>query len=168
MDRAGMAKNRWAQEMPELKFRPMGIIGRLLEAGQLIMKEHLVPVIAQHGLKPGEFDVLAALRQSGDPYALMPTELYKLTMISSGGMTARLDRLEKAGIIERKPHPSDRRALMVALTENGKALIDAVIPHYVEAQAAALAGLSKTEQKELGRNLRRLIKSLGAKDQIAT
>ena len=95
MDRAAKALEQWRRERPDLDVSPMGVIGRLNEVSTMIMRDRLTPVFARFGLQAGEFDVLATLRRSGAPYALTPTELYEATMVTSGAMTARLDRLEK-------------------------------------------------------------------------
>ncbi len=106
MDRADVAIKQWAHERPELPSLPMAVLGRLSEAAERVMRDHFNPLFADAGLQPGEFDVLATLRRSGVPYILSPTRLYEATMISSGGMTNRLDRLESAGLIERRPDPT--------------------------------------------------------------
>ncbi|WP_417667175.1 MarR family winged helix-turn-helix transcriptional regulator [Roseibium sp.] len=161
-DRAELARQQWQAEMPELAdaLGPMVVLGRLNEASQIVLMEKLTPIFKQSGLKQGEFDVLATLVRSGAPYKLMPTDLYKSTMMSSGGMTARLDRLEKAGHIERCPHPSDRRALMVCLTDQGLSLIRSMMPDYVARQKRLLAGLAAEEQETLASLLGKLLKSL--------
>jgi len=105
MDRAARAANQWRKELPETDLLPMEILGRLGEAALLVGRNRMQPLFAKFGLQQGEFDVLATLRRSGDPYTLTPTALYDATMISSGGMTDRLDRLENAGLIERHPNP---------------------------------------------------------------
>ncbi|POF29039.1 MarR family winged helix-turn-helix transcriptional regulator [Roseibium marinum] len=165
LDRAERARRQWQDEMPELsgKLLPMVLIGRLNEAAQVMSRDYQVPAYADIGLKTGEFDVLATLVRSGPPYKLTPTELYRTTMMSSGGMTARLDRLEKAGFIERCPHPEDRRALSVCLTDKGLRLIKGKIPDYVETLHAAVDGLTKDEQSELSHLLEKLIRSAAEK-----
>mgnify|MGYP002040674793 CR=1 FL=1 len=115
-DRAQLAAEQWREQRPDLDSFAMAVIGRLGELSQVISRDHLLPFFASHGLQAGEFDVLATLRRAGEPFALMPTALYESAMISSGGMTSRIDRLEKAGLIERRKHPSDRRGILVALT----------------------------------------------------
>ena len=160
MDRAQTAASQWAKEIPELDVQSMLIIGRLSELAHILMKDHMAPNFAAHGLKPGEFDVLATLRRSGEPYALMPTELYNSTMISSGGMTARLDRLQKAGLIFRKPHVSDRRAMMVVLSNEGKALIEEILPKHVATQKKALEHLTQDEQQVLKNILGKMTEAL--------
>ena len=105
MDRADVAVEQWARERPDLRTLPMALFGRLNEAAERVMREHMNPLFAQAGLQAGEFDVLATLRRSGAPYRLSPTQLYEAAMISSGGMTDRLDRLERAGLVVRRPTP---------------------------------------------------------------
>src|SRR6185503_19073647 len=109
MDRADTAIQQWARERPDLPALPMAVLGRLSEAAERVMRDRMNPLFAEAGLQPGEFDVLATLRRAGKPYMLSPTRLYEAAMISSGGMTARLDRLERAGLIERRHDPPPRR-----------------------------------------------------------
>ena len=117
MDRADLAVEQWARERPDLRALPMALFGRLNESAERVMREHMNPLFARAGLQAGEFDVLATLRRSGAPYTLSPTRLYEATMISSGGMTDRLDRLERAGLVVRLPDPRDRRGKLIALTD---------------------------------------------------
>ncbi|GAA0782306.1 MarR family transcriptional regulator [Roseibium denhamense] len=161
LDRAGRARRQWQVEMPEVaeKLLPMVLLGRLNEAAQIMSADYLVPAYAKIGLKTGEFDVLATLVRSGPPYRLSPTELYRTTMMSSGGMTARIDKLEKAGLVERVANPEDRRALSVCLTDKGRALIKDMIPDYIEAQHDAVSGLTPDEQEALSSLLEKLIRS---------
>ena len=161
MDRAGKAIEQWSRERPDLDVSPMGVIGRLNEASALIARDRLAPVFAGFGLQAGEFDVLATLRRSGAPHALTPTELYEVTMVTSGAMTARLDRLEKAGLIQRAPHPSDRRGIVVQLTAKGLALVDEALTAHVANEHAILAGLTVGERETLAKLLEKLIGSLG-------
>lgn len=164
-DRAANARAQWEAEIPGLNLLPMELLGRMTEASQLIRATFLYPVFNQFGLKPGEVDVLMTLRRSGPPYALTPTELYNSTMISSGGMTARLDRLEKAGLIVRMPHETDRRAVRISLTDDGRDLIDRMLPLHVAAQRQAVAGLSDTEQRALADLLAKLLQGVSAEDR---
>ena len=125
IDRAALAAAQWKRELPGLDVGAMEVIGRLNETAIVIGRDYLEPVFARHGLQRGEFDVLATLRRSGAPFALTPTDLYQATMLSSGGMTARLDKLEKAGLIARRPNPDDRRGTIVVLTEPGRKVTEA-------------------------------------------
>jgi len=104
--------------------------------------------------------VLATLRRSGSPYALTPTDLYEATMVTSGAMTNRLDRLEKAGLILRGPHPNDRRGIVVQLTGKGLALIDEALTAHVANEHEILAGLNDAERETLSRLLEKLIGSV--------
>ena len=159
MDRAEFAARQWAKEMPDLETRPMVLLGRLGEAALVIARDRLNPVFEKFGLQPGEFDVLATLRRSGEPYALTPTDLYEVAMISSGSMTNRLDRLEKGGFVERRPNPNDKRGTIVALTDRGKAVIESAIVSHVENQVTIVQGLSREEQDCLSELLGKLLSS---------
>ncbi|QDG77950.1 MarR family winged helix-turn-helix transcriptional regulator [Labrenzia sp. PHM005] len=165
IDRAERAQRQWQKEIPEIRnqLTPMVVLGRLNEASQVMSNDFLTPAYAKIGLKIGEFDVLATLVRSGPPYKLTPTELYRTTMMSSGGMTARLDKLEKAGLVERCPHPEDRRALTVCVTDKGLDLIKGMMPDYVKAQATAVEGLTTDEQDQLSGLLEKLIRSANEK-----
>ncbi|APU29648.1 MarR family transcriptional regulator [Ectopseudomonas alcaliphila JAB1] len=148
-DRAQLAAEQWLRQRPDLDGFSMAVIGRLGELSQVITRDHLLPFFTKHGLQAGEFDLLATLRRSGEPYALMPTALYESAMISSGGMTSRIDRLEKAGLIERRKHPSDRRGVLVALTPAGFELIDGILEAHVANLQRVLSGLTADEQRTL-------------------
>lgn len=160
MSRVKLATDQWRREMPSLDVLPMAVMGRLGEATRLITTDYLNPFFRSHGLQQGEFDVLATLRRAGDPYALAPTQLFEALMISSGGMTNRLDRLEKAGLIRRAPNPEDRRGTQVSLTETGLELMNRIVPLHVENEARALAALSREEQEALNGLLEKLIAGL--------
>jgi DNA-binding MarR family transcriptional regulator len=134
-----------------------GLFGRLNEAAERVMREHMNPLFAQAGLQAGEFDVLATLRRSGAPYRLSPTQLYEAAMISSGGMTDRLDRLERAGLVVRRPDPKDRRGKLIVLTDPGKRLIDEAIGCHVANEERLLLSLTQAEQETLDALLRKLI-----------
>jgi DNA-binding MarR family transcriptional regulator len=160
MDRADMAVQQWGRERPDLPAMPMAIFGRLSDASERVLRDHMNPLFADAGLQPGEFDVLATLRRSGEPYMLSPTTLYEALMISSGGMTNRLDRLERALLVERRPDPNDRRGKLIALTDAGKHLIDETIGRHVANEARLLSVLSPTEQERLNALLKKLIAGL--------
>lgn len=163
-DRAAVAAAQWQAERPDIDSFPMEVLGRLAELAHRIARDRLNPLFATFGLQPGEFDALATLRRSGGECALTPTALYEAAMVSSGGMTARLDRLETAGLIERRRHPTDRRGTLVVLTDKGKALIDEILPAHVGNERAILSSLTLDEQKALSGLLAKL---LGGLDQAA-
>src|SRR5690606_32804451 len=113
-DRVARIMSAWRRERPDLDTNPQGIIGRLHRLGDALTRE-LVPVYNSHGLGEGDFDVLATLRRTGAPFELQPSELALHTMVTSGAMTKRIDRLEAAGLVTRRPSGTDGRARVVAL-----------------------------------------------------
>ncbi|MFF1877430.1 MarR family winged helix-turn-helix transcriptional regulator [Leifsonia sp. NPDC058230] len=143
-DRISRIQAEWALERPDLDVSPQGVIGRLHRvAGHLT--DELRIVYAEFGLGEGDFDVLAALRRAGEPFERTPGELAEHTMVTTGGMTKRIDRLEKAGLVARRAGSGDRRSRVVALTPRGRETID-------DAFTAHMA------------NERRLVDQLGADD----
>jgi len=158
-DAVGLRQSQWHHELPDVDTRGMAILGRARWI-TLAVRPVIERVFADHGLDTGEFDVLTTLLRSGPPYRLRPTELYNSLMISSGGLTARLDRLEAADLIERPASTGDARSLPVQLTEQGKHRIEAAFKADMEAEAALLSALSETDQAELARLLAKLAASL--------
>src|SRR5262249_45904005 len=120
----------------------------------------LAEPMRRDGLEPGWFDLLAALRRAGAPYELNPTALRHATMLSSGGMTKRLDRLEAAGLVERRPDPNDRRGTLVRLTRKGRAVIDRAVERHVANERRLLDALGKDGQRQLDELLRTLLSQL--------
>jgi DNA-binding MarR family transcriptional regulator len=112
------------------------------------------------GLQRGWFDLLAALRRAGSPYELNPTQLMAATMLSSGGITKRLDSMERAGLLERKPDPTDRRGTIVKLTRRGRALVDRAFEEHVANEEQLLEGLTPNQRKSLDALLRTLLEHL--------
>ncbi|SOC90299.1 DNA-binding transcriptional regulator, MarR family [Rhizobium sp. AN5] len=163
LDAASAAAEQWRKERPDIDPFPMELLGRLGEIALLIMRDRLTPFFMEHGLQSGEFDVLATLRRSGAPYELTPTRLYESAMLSSGGMTARIDRLEREGLVERRRHPTDRRGVLVALTPIGVSLIDKMLAQHVENERIALAGLTVAEQQQFNALSIKLLEGLRLK-----
>ena len=135
---------QWAQAMPSVDVSSMEIFGRMARISKHLERMR-AEALAQYGFKEGEFDVLATLRRAGAPYRLTPTELYRSLLITSGAMT---NRLESAGMVERIADNQDKRSSQVALTAQGKALIDKAVLTHTEIQELVLAPLS-AEQREL-------------------
>ena len=160
MDRAGIAVEQWARERPDLPSRPTAVLGRLSDAAEPVISDHMNPLFAEAGLQPGEFDVLATLRRSGNLYVLSPTELYEALLISSGGMTARLDRLDRAKFIERRSDPNDRRGKLIALTDAGKQVIDETLSRHEPNEQRILSSLTSAEPARLNPLLKKLLTSL--------
>ncbi|MGD9700981.1 MAG: MarR family winged helix-turn-helix transcriptional regulator [Acidimicrobiia bacterium] len=154
---------QWARERPELELSPMATFGRL---GRFLAhaSRSVDAVFDAHGLNLGEFDVLAALRRSGEPYVMRPTDLARTLMLSPAGMTNRLDRLEAAGLVERSNDPDDRRSQVVALTGTGRATVDAAVVDHVVNEARLLEPLTGSERVALDRALRKLLRQFDQRD----
>lgn len=150
-----MLLEQWHRERPDLDSSPIGVIGRISRLSREI-ERRLEPVYADHGLEPGWYDVLATLRRSGPPYRLRPTDFANALMLTSSGATKRLDRLEEAKLIARERDPDDRRGVLIALTESGRALVDSTIEHHLENERSILSSLSAVEQRQLADLLRKL------------
>jgi DNA-binding MarR family transcriptional regulator len=147
--------DHWRRERPELDASPVGVIGRISRLSREI-EARLEPVYAAHGLEPGWHDVLATLRRGGPPYELRPSEFAQGLMITSSGTTKRLDRLERAGLITRRPDPADRRGILIALTDEGRRMIDEVTGPHLANEARLLEALSEPERERLAGLLRKL------------
>ncbi len=158
-DRLDRIVAQWHRERSDLDVSPLGLLGRLLLAAQLV-DATLAEGLGQHGLQPGWFDLLAALRRAGTPYELNPTELMRTTMLSSGGITKQLDRLVDAGLLERRNDPDDRRGTLVRLTRRGKASIDAALTTHVANEERLLGALTRSERQQLDAALRALLISI--------
>lgn len=165
-DHVDRLRAQWRREMPEVDTSPMEVVGRARRI-TLALRPDIEAVFARHGLDAGEFDVIGSLRRSGPPYRLRPTELYKVLMISSGGLTDRLARLEAQGLVRRIPSPEDRRSLMVELTEAGVARAEAALTEDMAVEKARLAGLTTEEQAQLASLLRKLALGIEAHGQGA-
>ncbi|MFE5733582.1 MarR family winged helix-turn-helix transcriptional regulator [Streptomyces sp. NPDC056528] len=149
--------DQWAAVRPDLDTVPMAVFGRIFRLADT-MGDRVGKAYAPHGMARGEFDVLATLRRSGKPYTLSPRELSATLMITTGGMTGRLDRLERAGLLSRNPDPNDRRGLRVTLSERGRELVDlAVVDGLAEQRAALEAALDAEEAERLAGLLRKLL-----------
>lgn len=151
--------DQWRRERPDLDPAPMGTVGRLLRAAALI-GAGVDRLAAEHGLSRGEGDVLLTLRRSGSPYRLRPSDLARAQLVTPGGMTSRLDRLERAGLVRRRPDAQDRRVLEVELTAKGRKLTDRVLPEHIANENSLLAGLTERERVQLDRLLAKLLAPL--------
>jgi DNA-binding MarR family transcriptional regulator len=143
---------QWARQRPDLDCSPMGVLGRVARMAAIAGRE-VSDELKECGLLGSDFDILATLRRAGGP--LTPTALYQSAMLSSGAMTARLDKLELRGLIERQAAPDDRRSLLVNLTETGLALIDQAVERHVANERRLLAPLNREEQAQLAALLKR-------------
>ncbi|MFF1820008.1 MarR family winged helix-turn-helix transcriptional regulator [Kribbella sp. NPDC058245] len=161
-DHVDQILEQWAEQRPDVDASPMAVIGRLKRLAQLTDNE-LRRNYARHDLDSASFDVLATLRRSNSEHTLTPAGLMRSSMVTSGAITQRLDRLEARGLVSRKPSDTDGRGVQVTLTAEGLRLIDAVLPTHLETEERLLAALSKSERVRLADTLRALLESLGDK-----
>lgn len=147
-DHVARIQQAWARERPDLDVRPQGVIGRLHRlAGHLT--EQLCAVYRRYGLTEGEFDVLATLRRAGEPFERAPGELAAHTMVTTGAMTKRIDRLEHAGLVTRRRSANDGRGRVVALTAAGRKLIDDAFTEHMRNERRLLDCLTPQEADQL-------------------
>ncbi|MER5776365.1 MarR family transcriptional regulator [Streptomyces sp. NPDC002039] len=147
---------QWYAVRPDLDTAPMAVFGRIYRITKA-MGDEMERTYNRYGISRGEFDVVATLRRSGIPYTLSPRQLSATLMLTTGGMTGRLDKLEKAGLLTRSPDPHDRRGLHVTITDRGLTLIDEAVTAGLEVQRAALTGLDPQEVEVLTGLLRKLL-----------
>lgn len=152
LDHVARIQGEWARERPDLDVSPQGIIGRLHRLAAHLTDE-LVPVYSRYGLTEGEFDVLAALRRAGAPFERAPGELARFTMVTTGAMTKRVDRLDEAGLVTRRARDDDGRGKVVALTPAGKELIDAAFTEHMANEHRLVGSLDPAERDHLERAL---------------
>ncbi|MCK6435729.1 MarR family winged helix-turn-helix transcriptional regulator [Rivihabitans pingtungensis] len=139
---------QWRRERPDLDVTPMGPVGRLRRSAVQVQKR-LDTVFARHQLASWEFDLLATLRRSGEPYRLAPTVLFSSLMLTSGAMTRQLHQLEKRGLIQRQINPADARSVLVQLSAEGLALIDSAVGEHVDNLHRLTSTLDATELAQL-------------------
>ncbi|MFD3942337.1 MarR family winged helix-turn-helix transcriptional regulator [Streptomyces sp. NPDC058579] len=150
--------DQWAVVRPDLDTLPMAVFGRIYRLAGAMRGRVDKAYSPYGGMSLGEFDVLATLRRSGAPYTLSPRELTATLMITTGGMTGRLDKLEKAGLLSRSPDPNDRRGLRVTLSERGMELVDQAVGAGLAQQREALeTALTPEEAEQLAGLLRKLL-----------
>ncbi|MFD5078085.1 MarR family winged helix-turn-helix transcriptional regulator [Streptomyces sp. NPDC058371] len=147
---------QWAAVRPDLDTAAMEVFGRVFRLSRA-MGDRMEKAYAKFGISRGEFDALATLRRSGEPYTLSPRQLSATLMLTTGGMTGRLDKLERAGLLRRSPDPHDRRGLQVTLTDEGHRLIDAAVGVGLATQTAALGALNAEQAGQLADLLRQLL-----------
>ena len=161
MDHVSTVHEQWRAERPDLDTTPVLVIGRIHRIAAALTPE-LTAVYARFGLGEGEFDVLATLRRQGEPFTLTPGELSEKTMVTSGAVSKRLDRLEARGLVERRTAAGDGRSRTVHLTAAGRRLIDEAMDAHMDNEHRLLAALPARDRDALARLLARLADSLGA------
>ena len=146
----------WQRERPDLELRPMHVLSRVSRLSHHLDRARRAS-FSEHGIEPWEFDVLAALRRAGTPYQLSPGRLIKETLVTSGTMTNRVDRLAGRHLVERLPDPRDRRGVLVRLTAEGRRTVDGALASLLDRERELLAGLDATAQERLASLLRELV-----------
>ena len=146
----------WQRERPDLDVQPLAVLSRVTRLARHL--DHArAEAFSSHGLDGWEFDVLAALRRAGEPYALSPGQLSTQTLVTSGTMTNRVDRLVERGFVHRTPDPSDRRGVRVELTDSGKRAVDGALIDLLQREHELLESLSEDERIQLAELLRGLM-----------
>ncbi|HEX6247160.1 MAG TPA: MarR family transcriptional regulator [Nocardioidaceae bacterium] len=154
----------WERERPDLELAPMEVLSRVSRLGHHLDRARRAS-FADHGIESWEFDVLAALRRAGRPYELSPGRLIRETLVTSGTMTNRVDRLVARGLVERLPDPHDRRGVLVRLTHEGRAKVDGALASLLDRERDLLGGLAAGDQQRLASLLRDLLVSFEPEDQ---
>jgi DNA-binding MarR family transcriptional regulator len=154
---------QWRAERPELDTRGLEVAARVIRL-QRFLERRAAGVLDRFGLTEGEMNVLAALRRSGPPQELTPTELYRSLLVSSGAMTNRLDRLVDRGLVRRTPDPDDRRRIRVGLTEAGRRVVDEAMDVHVTDLLDQLGFLTDPDRERLVDALRQVLTHLEGRD----
>ncbi|MCK0118099.1 MarR family transcriptional regulator [Isoptericola sp. CG 20/1183] len=145
----------WQRERPDLDVEPLSVFSRISRLARHLDRARR-GAFARHELDTWEFDVLSALRRAGDPYRLSPGTLVAQTLVTSGTMTNRIDRLERRGLVERHRSPDDRRGVLVQLTASGRSRVDAAMSDLLDVETRVLDALPATERPRLADLLRTL------------
>ena len=146
----------WQRERPDLDLRPMEVLSRVSRLGHHLDRARR-SAFAEYRLELWEFDVLAALRRAGAPYERSPGRLVKETLVTSGTMTNRVDRLAGRGLVERRPDPSDRRGVLVRLTDTGRTTVDGALEGLLQRERELIGGLDSGDHERLTALLRDLV-----------
>lgn len=147
----------WARVRPDLDVAPLEVLSRVSRLAHHLDRAR-ASTFEGHDLERWEFDVLAALRRHGPPHAMTPSQLLPQTLVTSGTMTNRIDRLEARGLVSRSSDPSDRRLVVVELTEAGRGLVDAAMAALLEREESFLEGLPRRDRDRLADLLRVLVR----------
>lgn len=161
-DSISVLLDEWRRERPDLDPSPFAIFGRVWRLGANLSNE-IAEWLAPLGLNFESFSVIVTLRRSGAPYELNPTALYRESLISSGAITNRIDRVEALGLVKRLPDPKDRRGTIVRLTPKGRTLADKAIELHFRKLADCLSGISLDEQVGLAAQLATLLRTVEAR-----
>ena len=150
----------WSAAMPDVDTRGLSVLGRVRRIA-LRARAAVEPLLAAQGIDGGGYDVLATLRAEPPPHRLRPTEIYRALGISSGGLTARLNKLEVARMIRRPAASNDKRSVFVELSPKGRGLVEQAFRAEMALQAELMAGLAEKEQWVLATLLKKLEGTMG-------
>jgi DNA-binding MarR family transcriptional regulator len=154
---------QWSLERPKMNVSSLGVVVRVQMLAKLL-QQRTTAALRRHGLKLWEYDVLSVLRRQGDRFELPATEIAELALLTSGAMTTRIDGLEERGLVRRRRSKSDRRSVLVRLTNKGKQVVDAAIESRMDDANRALADIPLENRRQLAAGLRELLLSLEAED----
>lgn len=146
----------WRTERPDLDVRPLHVLSRVHRLARHLDRARRT-AFAEHDLEMWEFDVLSALRRAGSPYELSPGALLRATLVTSGTMTNRIDRMAHAGLVRRHRDPRDGRSVLVRLTTEGRRRVDAALADLVERERELLSSLTEEQRRTLAELLRALL-----------
>ncbi|PRX47031.1 DNA-binding MarR family transcriptional regulator [Prauserella shujinwangii] len=159
-DAVAAALEQWRRERPDLDPWPIGVVGRIMRISRMWDKE-IKSFLAGHGLEPGEFDVLSTLRRSGAPYELTAGAFLKTSLVTTGAITLRVDRMQDKGLVTRIRDGDDRRSVRIRLTDHGLEVIDRVLPLHLDNEARLLQALDPEARAQLSTMLSTLLESYG-------
>jgi len=145
----------WERERPDLDFAPLKVLSRVWRLSRHLERTRRT-AFATSELESWEFDVLSALRRAGEPHQLSPKALLEQTLVSSGTMTNRIDRMSRRGLVERRTDPHDGRGILVSMTDEGRDRVDGAITALVTAEGELLSRLSTSDQERIATLLRKL------------
>jgi DNA-binding MarR family transcriptional regulator len=159
-DAVSAVLEQWRRECPGLDVSPIGVVGRVLRLARLWDKQ-IKDFLAEHGLEPGEFDILSTLRRAGEPYELTAGAFLKASLVTTGAITLRVDRMAAKNMVTRVPDATDRRSIKIRLTPQGLEAIDRVLPLHLANEARLLRSLEADEHRALAATLATLLESHG-------
>ena len=158
-DRVGMTIKKWSKERPDLNTSAKSVIGRIIRLQGVILNQ-VSRTFKEFDINPGEYAVLCNLRVNGHPYQMSPKDIIQSVLLTSGGMSNLLERMENKKLIRRISDPDDKRGIVVVLTEKGKNIIDAAMTEHVQVEEMLISSLDKNERLELEKILKKLLTNL--------
>lgn len=159
-DAVGAVLEQWRRECPDLDFSPIGVVGRVMRLSRLWDKQ-IKDFLAEHRLEPGEFDILSTLRRSGEPYELTAGTFLKASLVTTGAITLRVDRMAAKNLVIRVPDDTDRRSVKIRLTPQGLEVIDRVLPLHLANESRLLEGIDADQRHYLSATLATVLEVSG-------